>query len=801
MRKFEKFSGNPVLGGEELGTCFDVYVWKDNGKYRMDFSWRREESAAVSFSDDGVTWSDPIITLAPNPDSGWEAHINRYCVIKTGGVYKMYYTGQSEGFSYIGLAESLDGLHFKRLQDEPILVPEFPYEGMSVMNPCVLCEDGVYKMWYAAGETYEPNYICYAESTDGVHFNKRKANPILMKRWQNYFEKDRLGGCQVLHTEDMGYLMFYIGYEDVDTARICVARSENGITGWERSELNPLVSPTPDAWDGDATYKPSAIWIPEPGEWRIYYNGRKKNREYVGFARFDERDLFCNEKLKNYVNTFNANDEETVVQSVPNEKAYEYLRENAPRLECPDKTIEETFAFRTWTIRKHLRTTDEGYMMTEFLPKVSWAGRHNTINAALTHHLNEYRWFKNADILKDYALFFLKNKDGGAYNYFTPALTAIRDFLEQTGNGDILRENPELAEEYFKGWEERHLTDGGLYKSLDNYDAMEWSISGSTPVERGEEYFNEWIKTCKNNAFGGAIDGFRPTLNAYMYGDALTLSEIFAESGNAEKAEEYRKKAENIKRLVDERLWDGDFYKAVHAEKLTSDLSVRDIAPEMNVRELIGYIPWIYSMPSSGKEEAFKYLKDENVFKAKTGFATADKSHPRYLYVVPHECLWNGYVWPYATSQTLNAVISLLEHYDQDVITNADLYDFIKTYAEMHYIEDEKGKHSFIDEEMRPDAPVWQTRELLKSMNWPLVKGGYERGKDYNHSTFIDLVLRGLIGIDASAQTLVVKPRVIGVWKWFKVENLTFRRQTYDIYYDEDGTKYGKGKGLIIERK
>ena len=292
MINFEKYINNPVLGNEELGTCFDVYVWKDNGKYRMDFSWRREQSAAVSFSDDGINWSEPIITLAPNLDSGWEDRINRTCVIKVNGVYKMYYTGQSECFSYIGLAESLDGISFKRVCNEPIMIPEFPYEGFSVMNPCVIYEDGVYKMWYSSGETYEPNFICYAESKNGIDFVKRKTNPILMKNWRNWFEKDRLGGCQVLKTDDMGYVIFYIGYEDINTARICVAKSKNGITNWERSTLNPIIQPTKDEWDGDATYKPSAIWIPELNEWRVYYNGRLKNNEYVGFACFNKRNLF-----------------------------------------------------------------------------------------------------------------------------------------------------------------------------------------------------------------------------------------------------------------------------------------------------------------------------------------------------------------------------------------------------------------------------------------------------------------------------------------------------------------------------
>ena len=99
------------------------------------------------------------------------------------------------------------------------------------MNPCVIYEDGIYKMWYAAGETYEPNALGYAESDDGINWTKSKINPIFTADKSNIYEQDRVGGCQVLKTDDMGYLMFYIGYENIDKAQICAARSANGITG------------------------------------------------------------------------------------------------------------------------------------------------------------------------------------------------------------------------------------------------------------------------------------------------------------------------------------------------------------------------------------------------------------------------------------------------------------------------------------------------------------------------------------------------------------------------------------------
>ena len=487
--------------------------------------------------------------------------------------------------------------------------------------------------------------------------------------------------------------------------------------------------------------------------------------------------------LKEYIKKFNENDEETHIQKISNKDACEFLLKNAPELECPDKVIEETFAFRTWTIRKHLKDSDGGVMMSEFFPPVPWAGAYNTICAAFFHHLNEYRWFKNADILMDYIFHFVENKKDNGYSYYTPALTAVYEFLKFTGNDEIIKNSIDKFEAYFTGWEERHLTKSGLYWSSDDRDAMEFSISGTTP----DTYTS--------------IKGLRPTLNAYMYGDAITLSKIFYEYGSNEKAELYKCKAEKIKSLMDERLWDGDFYKAVHSTDIDGDISIKDIPEEMNVRESIGYIPWIYSMPDANHAGMFAYLKDENVFKAKCGFTTADKSHPRYLYEHSHACLWNGYVWPFATSQVIGAVISLLNNYEQNVISNLDLYDFIKTYANMHYITKEDGvTYNWIDEVMHPDEKIWTTREILKNLGWLEKRGGYERGKDYNHSTFIDLVLRGLVGIDVNADTLTVKPRIEGIWKWFAVRNLTFKKQSYNIYYDEDGTKYNKGVGLIIEK-
>ena len=65
------------------------------------------------------------------------------------------------------------------------------------------------------------------------------------------------------------------------------------------------------------------------------------------------------DKLKNYVNDFNEKDYEIYKQFYANSEAYEFLRKNIPLIDLPSKEIEETYYFRWWTYRKHIKNTDD----------------------------------------------------------------------------------------------------------------------------------------------------------------------------------------------------------------------------------------------------------------------------------------------------------------------------------------------------------------------------------------------------------------------------------------------------------
>jgi predicted GH43/DUF377 family glycosyl hydrolase len=284
-----KYPRNPVLGGE-LGTCFDISVLKEGDRYRMWFSWRPRKSIALVESKDGIHWSKPVLVLGPNSKTDWENDLNRPVVLKQGGQYRMWYTGQARGKSWIGYATSRDGTKWQRRSERPVLSSEKPWEKVAVMCPHVLYDKKarLYRMWYSGGEQGEPNAIGYATSPDGLKWTKHQANPIFKPEAKHAWEKDRVTGCQVIREGDW-YVMFYIGFRDESHAQIGVARSKNGITGWQRHRANPIISPGKDKWDHDAVYKPYAIY--DGRQWLLWYNGRRGGVEQIGLAMHKGRDL------------------------------------------------------------------------------------------------------------------------------------------------------------------------------------------------------------------------------------------------------------------------------------------------------------------------------------------------------------------------------------------------------------------------------------------------------------------------------------------------------------------------------
>jgi len=474
--------------------------------------------------------------------------------------------------------------------------------------------------------------------------------------------------------------------------------------------------------------------------------------------------------LKRYVEAFNAGDRELYVQHVPNAAAWQFLKNNVPRFECPDKDLEEVYHFRWWTYRKHVKQTPDGFIITEFLPPVGWAGKHNSISCAAGHHFYEGRWLHDPRYLDDYAVFWFR-KGGEPRRYSFWAADALWAGYLVTGDArrvtDLL---PDLVRNY-EAWEKSNLDPHGLFWQIDDRDGGEMSIGGS---------------------------GYRATINSYMYGDAAAIAKIADLAGRGDLAAAYREKASRLKRLVQERLWDAEarFFKI---------LPRGEGARFADVRELYGYTPWYFNLPDAACAVAWKQVMDPKGFYAPFGLTTAEQRHPKFtLSYQGHECQWNGPSWPYATAVTLTAMANLLNAAPQDAVTAKDYLDLLRIYARSQHLKLDDGRTvPWIDENLNPLTGDWIARTRLKSWKngtWDAGKGGEERGKDYNHSTFCDLVITGLVGLRPRAdRTIEVRPLVPdGTWDWFCLDNVRYRGHTLTILWDRTGERYAKGKGLRV---
>jgi hypothetical protein len=215
-------------------------------------------------------------------------------------------------------------------------------------------------------------------------------------------------------------------------------------------------------------------------------------------------------------------------------------------------------------------------------------------------------------------------------------------------------------------------------------------------------------------------------------------------------------------------------------------------------RELIGYTPWYVNLPDPGFEVAWNQLMDYSGFYAPYGPTTAERRSPQFtLAYQGHECQWNGPSWPYSTSITLTAMANLLDNYHQSFVSRDDYFDLLSIYAKSQHLKRADGRVvPWIDEDLNPLTGDWIARTILKTQG----NGIPERGKDYNHSTFCDLIITGLVGLRPRADDIVeVNPLAPKkTWDYFCLDNVAYHGHLLTILYDKTGGRYGKGKGLRV---
>lgn len=285
------YGNNPVL--KKQGTKYDgrgvgyPIIFKDDSVYRMYYLNIQSQpdtngaisSVGLATSIDGNNWKkysqEPV--LKPTKNSWDAAIVVSGQVLKDGNIYKMFYEGTSvAGGSFkIGLATSLDGIHWEKRSD-PVFQGTAGWES-SIGVWGVLKVNSAYYMYYHSAF---PNNIGLAISSDGINWTRYPGNPIIIPS-QNW-ESSGISMASVLFDNGL-FKMVYLNGDY--SASFGYATSKDGII-WTKDLLNPIFSKakTLNNWTpGTISYS----FLTKIGsQERIYYTGNNSanNEMSIGYA-------------------------------------------------------------------------------------------------------------------------------------------------------------------------------------------------------------------------------------------------------------------------------------------------------------------------------------------------------------------------------------------------------------------------------------------------------------------------------------------------------------------------------------
>jgi sucrose-6-phosphate hydrolase SacC (GH32 family) len=153
-----------AANGSAVAHNNQFWYWYETGtKDRIRISLAR--------SSDARAWKpEPAPVLSIGPSGSWdERAVADPYVIRLGDHFYMYYLGQDRAVRQrLGVARSTDGVHWEKLRANPVLEMEPEEAGLG--EPAVWQSHGYYWMLFTVRDFSENRHLRLARSTDGIHW-------------------------------------------------------------------------------------------------------------------------------------------------------------------------------------------------------------------------------------------------------------------------------------------------------------------------------------------------------------------------------------------------------------------------------------------------------------------------------------------------------------------------------------------------------------------------------------------------------------------------------------------------------
>lgn len=467
-------------------------------------------------------------------------------------------------------------------------------------------------------------------------------------------------------------------------------------------------------------------------------------------------------------------------EELMNELSRKYLSwfDDAPEFECSDKYIEKCWWYRWYILRSCLAEPGTGYLnhalfyegrahAMEKTPyqATGWEfSRLIPLSTPLT--LTDARWFKNPEIAKeafralggtmnDDGAFSVSSVDSKGKEYSQYAAWALYSFYLLDGDREFIREVLPMFKKDALSVYARHK---GANDDLQIC---------YTHALTGKEYQpGYWFFTnqCFPPKVRGTTEGYTPLkrvdCSVYMYLNFTGLGRLCREVGDAD-AEMFLSKAESIKNAVLGKMWEGVsgcFYDLHHQTDRRA-----------YVKHIVSVYPLWAGMTDGRHLKMLDYLFSPDYFARGSGFASAAADCPVYspsggwkgdYFKGRDGCMWNGPSWPYTTGIALDATAKQSKQHAHAY--DAQFMKFFRQYTLEHF----RGGN--IDDPYLVEFYNAETGEALSDE------------ADYNHSFYIDLVVRHIAGIEPTEKGFCFHPLKTGLGG-FSLKGVNIQGHSVDV--------------------
>ncbi|HHV10550.1 MAG TPA: hypothetical protein GXX75_09780 [Clostridiales bacterium] len=474
---------------------------------------------------------------------------------------------------------------------------------------------------------------------------------------------------------------------------------------------------------------------------------------------------------------------------------YHSFYENIPEFTCSDRALNAAWDYRWYILHNTYAVPDYG----NYKHGLMYEGRDHKMGKDPFHptgweftkliplstplHMTDMRWNGKPDYVKEMIRSLLDSMDeegelrvmladdfGNSYcNY---SIWAIYQYYLIHPDEDFLRQIISRLKKYADCLPGKYTDGTDLLQIVKvhqltgkEYQPSYWYFHNFPKDYQGKETYT----------FLKRVDS-----SIYFYLNLLGLSYLCNEAEDPD-AKKYLEMAEKLKNEINDKMWDDEsaFFYDLHFET----------EEKAYVKNIVGFYPWWADIVPEINHKGFATLFSDE-FETEYMFPSVSRKCPAYApnggwmgdFIKGRDgCVWDGPSWPYT-----NAI--LIDALGRQSQKNNHCYDKefarkLRKYTLQHF-RNGNIEEPYLVEHYNPETGEPLSDEV-----------------DYNHSFFLDLVMKYVVGIQVFRDKVVLDPLDIGLDS-FVCNNVNIRGHKLDISYTrEEGFRVRCDEKEMINKK